>query len=313
MLETKRNNPKSQLPDNQCFFFRYTKKRNKKKCYISKMKHIVTILSIAVLFTACKSGTETQNTEAEAIAARVKPIIQGTWVMTDYITSLQQTKSPLASSKVLKDIVMLDILADSINDKGDSMGVSGSLNNHEGLAFNIYFRKGHTETAIPMEYTDNDGSFYELDYTIANNDTTLVVNHYGKDNKVIAKRDFTKWKQPVADYDEPSPLQRTVNKVLFAGKYRATDDAGKTYDWELTNGGILLGVEGHKTYYVFTDFIAEEEGYLVDEMCFDEHEKTQKPFIFSIKGDTTYLYQAKENNERTKIEKGDLKYTLLKQ
>ena len=278
------------------------------------MKHIVTILSIAVLFAACKSGTETKKTEAEEIAARVMPVIKGTWVMTDYITSLQQTKSPLASSAVLKDIVMLDILdMDSLSHQGDSMGISGSLNNHEGLAFNIYFRKGHTETAIPIAYSDNDGSFYELDYTIANNDTTLVVCHYGKDNQLIAKRNFTKWKQPVADYDEPSPLQRMVNKVLFAGKYKATDDAGKTFDWELTSGGIALGVEGHNTYYIFTDFIAEEPGYMVDELCFDEHEKTQKPFIFSIKGDTTYLYQAKENNERTKIEKGDLKYTLVKQ
>lgn len=278
------------------------------------MKHIATILSIAVLFAACKNGTETKKTEAEEIADRVMPVIKGTWVMTDYITSLQQTKSPLASSTVLKDVVMLDILdMDSMAHQGDSLGISGSLNNHEGLTFNIYFRKGHTETAVPVSYSDNDGSFYELDYAIANNDTTLVMNHYGKDNKLIAKRDFTKWKQPVADYDEPSPLQRTVNKVLFAGKYKATDESGKTYDWELTNGGITLGVEGHKTYYVFTDFIAEEEGYMVDELCFDEHEKTQKPFIFSIKGDTTYLYEAKENKERTKLEQGTLKYTLLKQ
>lgn len=276
------------------------------------MKHIAAIvIATTILFAACKSEPETKKTEAETIFDRVMPIMRGTWVMTDYINNLQQTKSPLAASAVLKDVVMLDI--DTIGYAGDSCGVSGSLNNHEGLAFNIYFRKGHTETSIPVAYSDNDGSSYELDYTIANNDTTLILSHYGKDGKLINNRNFTKWKQPVADYDEPSGLQRTANKILFAGKYKATDDAGKTADWELTSGGIALGVEGHKTFYVFTDFLGEGDGYMIDEMCFDEHEKTQKPYIFSIKGDTTFLYQAKENTERTKVEKGDLKYTLIKQ
>lgn len=275
------------------------------------MKYVIPILALTILFAACKSGTENQKTEAEAIAARIMPIVHGTWVMTDYITSLEQTKSPLASSKLLTGIVAMDF--DTADHKGDSVSVQGNGGNHEDVLFSIYFRKGQTETSVPVSMVAEDGSHFELDYTTTNGETTLLLCRYGANNKLLDKQSFTKWKEPVGEDDEPSVFQRTVNRILFAGKYAVTDDAGKTYNWELTNGGIAKGVEGHSTYFVFSDFSFEEEGYLVDEMCFDERTKTQKPYIFSIKGDTTFLYQAKENEERTKIEKGPLKYTLVKQ
>lgn len=282
------------------------------KQYIYNMKRIFFALSLSVFFTACDNNTEKKgNNNATDIAAGIEPMIQGTWVMTDYITDLQKTKSPLASSVKLDGLVSLDI--DTRDHTGDSSSVAASFNNHEGYAFYIYFRKGKENNSLPTSHTDDDGSTYELGYEVTNNDTLLVMYHYGKDEKLIDKRNYTRWKDPVADYDEPAGLQRTANKILFAGKYKATDETGKTTDWEFTNGGILLGVEGHNTYYIFTDFIAEEEGYKIDELCFDEHTKKQKPFIFSIKGDTTYLYQAKENKERTKLEQGPLKYTLIKQ
>lgn len=279
------------------------------------MKHIVTIaaLGVAVFFSACNNNsTKATKNEADEIAAKIEPFIQGSWVMSDYITSLSQTKSPLASGSVLTDIVSLDIDTRGQH-SGDSASVAASLNNHEGYAFYIYFRKGQSGTSIPTNHTDDKGGFYEMDYTIVDADTLLVLYHYGNDKKLLDKRNYTRWKSPLAENDEPSVLQRTANSILFTGKYKATDDKGITTDWEFTSGGIAQGVEGHSTYYVFTDFIAEEEGYKIDEMCFDEHTKTQKPFIFSIKGDTTYLYQAKENTERTKLEQGPLKYTLLKQ
>lgn len=279
------------------------------------MKHIVTIaaVGVSILFSACNNkGTETTKNEADEIAAKIEPIIQGSWVMTDYISSLEQSKSPLASCNVLTDIVSLDIDTKGQH-SGDSASVAASLNNHEGYAFYIYFRKGQSGTSIPTNHADENGGFFEMDYTVVDADTLLVLYHYGKDHKLLDKRNYRKWKTAVAENDEPSVLQRTANNILFAGKYKATDDKGKTTDWEFTSGGLAMGVEGHSTYYVFTDFIAEEEGYKIDEMCFDEHTKTQKPFIFSIKGDTTYLYQAKENTERTKLEQGPLKYTLVRQ
>jgi hypothetical protein len=274
------------------------------------MKYVIPVLALTILFAACKSGTENQKSEAEEIAARMLPIVHGTWVMTDYITSLEQTKSPLESSKLLTGVVALDF--DTTGRTGDSVSVQAKKNNHENILFSIYFRKGQTETSVPVSFVSGN-EHYELDYSVANNDTTLLLCRYSADNKLLDKRSFIKWKTPVADYDDPSAVQRFANKVLFTGKYMSIDENGKTDEWELSDGGVAIGVDGHGTYFVFTDFFEEEAGYLVDEMCFDEHEKSQKPYIFSIKGDTTFLYQAKENEERTKIEKGPLKYTLVKQ
>ena len=276
------------------------------------MKHIVTILSALVLFASCKNGDEKPELkETDKIASVMEPAIQGSWVMEDYITDLQKTKSPLASSAKLEGLVSIDI--DTRGHTGDSSSVSGSLNNHEGVAFYVYFRKGQNGNAIPTNYSDNEGDSYELDYTVVNADTMLIMYHYDKAKKLLDKRNYTKWKEPVADYDEPSGLQRFANTALLAGKYKATDDKGKVYNWELSKGGNLIGVEGHNTYYIFTDFLGEGDGYKIDELCFDKSEKTQKPFIFEIKGDTVLFYGASEDKERTKLIKGELKYTLVKQ
>ena len=128
----------------------------------------------------------------------------------------------------------------------------------------------------------------------------------------MSKRSFTKVTGPQTEDSEPYSLQYMVNKHLFAGDYQATDDKGKTSTITLTEDGLLKGVEEHKTYFIFTDFVGEEPGYTVDELCFDEQTKNQKPFLYKINADTLRLYEAKENEERTKISQGPLKYTLVK-
>ncbi len=276
------------------------------------MKQLLLILLATHMLAACSSG-ETQNNNAPAdIHSAFSPIIKGTWVMTDYITDLQKTKSPKASAGILQGVVSMEIDPSAIY--GDTTIVSASFNNHEGMTFYLFFRPGQEAKSLPTALTDEDGSgnFYELGYNIAGKDTVLQLKHYNKEKKLLDTRNFTKVTGPLTDESEPYGLQYMANKVLFSGKYNVTDDEGNSFKGDLTDDGMAKGIGAHTTYYIFTDFIGDEQTNL-DEMVFDKGAKTQKPYIFEIKGDTILLYKAMENEERTLLIRGPLKYTMVKE
>lgn len=276
------------------------------------MKKLLLILLAACTLAACSSGNnETKETPAD-IQASFSPIIKGTWVMTDYITDLQKTKSPKASSGILQGVVSMEI--DPTDPIGDTSIVSASLNNHEGITFYLFFRPGQDANSLATELTDEDnsGNFYELAYNISGTDTTLQLKHYNKENKLLDTRSFTRVTGPLTEDSEPYGLQYMANKVLLSGKYNVTDEEGNTFKAELTDDGMAMGVAGHTTYYIFTDFIGDEQTNL-DEMVFDPGAKTQKPYIFEIKADTVLLYKAMENEERTLLIRGPLTYTMIRE
>lgn len=276
------------------------------------MKKLLLAASIIAIFAAACNSNSSNKEEAKDLVGTFKPIVSGAWVMTDYINELNKTKSPLAASAKLKDVVSLNIDFSML--KGDSVDVSASLNNHEGYLFSLYLREGQDERSLATGHTsmDNPGAFYELAYTINNNDTSLVLNHYDKSKKLLDKKAFTKVTGVQSENGEPYGLQYMANKVLLAGKYTATDDAGKTSEVILTDDGMVTGLGTHSTYFIFTDFLGGDETNL-DEMAFDERTKNQKPYIFEINADTVWFFQAKENEERTLLIKGPLKYTMVKQ
>ncbi|MBW7912364.1 MAG: hypothetical protein H3C54_01360 [Taibaiella sp.] len=275
------------------------------------MKKLLLILLAVSTFLSCSSGgNETKETTAD-IHTSFSPIIKGTWVMTDYITDLQKTKSPKASAGVLQGVVSMEI--DPADPTGDTSIVSASLNNHEGMTFYLFYRPGQDGQSLTTALTDEDGSgnFYELAYNISGTDTTLQLKHYNKEKKLLDTRGFTRVTGPLTDDSEPYGLQYMANKVLLSGTYNVTDDEGNAFKAELTDDGMAKGVAGHTTYYIFTDFIGDEQTNL-DEMVFDPGSKTQKPYIFEIKADTVWLYKAMENEERTLLIKGPLKYTMVR-
>lgn len=272
------------------------------------MRKLLLIIAGASLIASCKQGGN-EDKKAGAKGA-VLPYLQGTWVMTDYINDLKATGSPLQSSGKLTGIVSMTINKDVA--ENDSLPVPGSLNNHEGTSFNIILQQGANKQQLKTDLADNStGNYYEIGYD-AGKDTSAVLIEYNKDHKEVGKHYFSKVTGPQTDDSEPYGLQYMANKILLTGTYNATDDAGKTSTVEFTEDGLVKGVGGHKTYYIFTDFLGEGDGYKIDELCFDEQTKNQKPYIFQIRKDTVRLYQAKENAERTKLEQGPLKYTLIK-
>lgn len=276
------------------------------------MKKLLLTLLATYTLAACGSGeTETKDKPA-GIHSTFSPMVKGTWVMTNYITDLQKTKSPKVSAGVLQGVVSMEIDPSAIY--GDTTIVSANFNNHEGMTFYLFFRPGQEAKSLPTALTDEDGSgnFYELRYNIAGKDTLLELKHYNKEKKLLDTRNFTKVTGPLTEDSEPYGLQYMANKVLFSGKYNVTDDEGNSFKGELTDDGMAKGIGIHTTYYIFTDFIGDEQTNL-DEMVFDKGTKTQKPYIFEIKGDTILLYKAMENEERTLLIRGPLKYTMVKE
>lgn len=106
-------------------------------------------------------------------------------------------------------------------------------------------------------------------------------------------------------------LQYMVNKTLFTGNYIAEDSLGKTCTLKFTNDGLVNGLLSYKKYYVLTDFVAGPENS-VDEVCFDIQTNNQRCYAFDIKGDTIKLYDVKENADQDTLQRGQLKYKLVK-
>lgn len=276
------------------------------------MKRLLIVLSLAISLAACGGDEKTTNEgQEQTLQERFTPMIKGSWVMLYYLTDLDSTKSPKISSRKLEGIVSMDI--DPTPYAGDTVIISGSLNNHERFTFYMFYRPGQEENALATAYTNgkDNGEFYELEYTIHNHDTLVALIHYDKDKEYIDSRFFVRASGPQSDNGQPYGLSYMANKVLFSGNYTVTDENGKTTDATFTDDGLVTGIGNHTTYFVFTDFTGEDETNL-DEMLFDEHTKTQKGYIFEIKENTTYLYQALENEDRTQLIRGDLKYTMIK-
>lgn len=275
------------------------------------MKKLFVLLLPILLLAACgEDSVEDKAANRHELISEFSPIIQGTWVLTDYIDALEKTKSPMEASAMLTGPVFMRIDPSEIT--GDTIYVASSMNNHEGYTFYLFMQQGADKQSLKTDHMDESGQgSYELSYEI-NDDTTLFLRKYNDDKKLVSSRSFTKVTGPQGADSQPYGVAYMANKVLFAGEYTIRDEiTGETKEIELTPDGFVEGMETHHTYYVFTDFMEEVETNL-DEMLFDEHTRNQKGYIFDIEGDTIMLFKAMENEERTLLIKGPLTYTLVR-
>ncbi len=208
------------------------------------MKKIISLSSFLFLVIACQTNSSaTHSTEKNPLSdspQTVKSIINGDWYQASYIDSIQQTKSPFRSQKSLAEYVELHI--DSSEAKGDSLTIEAP-SIHEGTNFLIYFKPGKTATSFPTNISDGDkkNAFYELSYKIFRNDTSLIIFHYDKFNKIIGQTRYLR-----APKSSEGALQFMVNKTLFAGNYKAEDSSGNLSVLKLTDDGIVTGLQGFK-------------------------------------------------------------------
>ena len=117
---------------------------------MKKKSFIIIILLILTHYSTCWAVNSKINTYLEdSLIKKFMPIIKGSWMMTDYINSLKETKSPIISWEVLKECVDISI-GDEIIDGRLEVGVN--FNNHEGYSFGIYFKVGQNNNSLKTDY-----------------------------------------------------------------------------------------------------------------------------------------------------------------
>lgn len=274
------------------------------------MKQLTFLSTFLFLLMSCETNSSSSNKAVKNPVTdstkTFKSIINGDWYQASYIDSIQETKSPFRSQNALAEYVELSINTNQAS--GDSVEV-GAPGIHEGTSFIIYFKPGLTSTSFPTNILDEDtaSNFYEPSYNITRNDTSLIILHYNKDKKLIGQTKYLR-----VPKNSEGALQFMVNKTLFAGNYKVEDSSGNLSVLKFTNDGLVTGLPVFKKYYVLTDFVAGPENN-VDEVCFDIQTNNQQCYAFKIKGDTIQLYDVKESADQDTLQRGQLKYKLVKQ
>ena len=269
-----------------------------------------------VLLTSC-SNQETFNVSSETKVAdglkgKFSEVFNGVWVLTDYIKSIESTKSPLKSVEKFDGVVTMII---DIKNQVDSLFVGVSWNNHEGDNFTVYSISGNLVNSLKTNLIDyeNQSNYYELGYENISNQKYLALYHYNKDNKLIDKKLFSKVADKQTDDDAAWGLQYIVNEKLFKGDYTLIDSSDNKTNVSFKSDGNLIGMPEFKSYYVFTDFIGAPETIL-DGIAFKANGRNSTWFAFEIKQDTTFLYSTKGDEEAGELLQLDkLIYKLARQ
>ena len=272
------------------------------------MKYGITFLLSFLIFAACSNDkTQIKSESGTSFSKSFVPVIKGSWLMTDYMTDLEKTKSPLKSSEKLTDIVELITPGDAVH---DSLEVNFSFNNHEGDGFFVTKTPGQTPNSYKIDLQDNEvpTNFYELGYELINKDTCAFVYHYDSSNKLIDKKEFCRSVYNPTDLNRAGGLQYFVNEKLFAGNYICTDDKNQQSKVQFTADGKVIGLPEATSYFVFTDFNGGPVPKF-DEMMF-ETDKTSKNYGFQISGNTLNIYET--TGDEDDLQLGKLKYKLVR-
>jgi hypothetical protein len=209
------------------------------------------------------------------------------------------------------------VLAVNLNRaNGDSVTVPGILNNHEGYEMRVYLQRGQTDTSLPTSHFDVEKStnFYELGYKLAGQDTTLLLNQYNEQRRLLSSVPYRRvWQQPKTTSSDPAlALDYTARRLLFAGRYTATDSVGRTSDAELLPDGRVRGLGDFRAYSPNLDFVVTL-GNDRDNLFLTNANRRRQLMTYSISGDTLRLYAAKAVDvPQPSLEQGRLQYTLVR-
>jgi len=256
------------------------------------MKQLTIIFLMVTILNSClndkTSKTESKTTSEVKLIETVLPIIKGVWVLSDYITEIEKTKSPAVSSNKLHGFVTLIIDSKVI-------GVGSSWANHSGTHFYLYLKTGVNQVNLMTDIPDynEQTNFYELGYDLAENDTLLFIYHYDKTNKLIDKKQYTKVRNNQLEGDASWGLQYIVNEKIFSGNYILIDSTNSQTKIQFKSDGTLTGFRDFKTYNVWTDFAAPgPDGDISDAIFFTDNTNKSIGFDFEFKTDTLFLKQA---------------------
>ncbi len=246
------------------------------------------------------------------IKPKLSSILEGDWVLVDYVQSIDKTLSPIKSANKLKGIVTIFIPE---NNSNDTIEIGASLNNHEGYNFRVFLSQGQEIKNLKTDLTDyeNESNYYDIGSEIIDNKTYLILYHYNSSNKLLDKIKFTKVKVNKKEDDLSEALQQIVNEKIFTGKYLLFDSTNIPLKVSFKSDGIISGHPEFKNYYVFTDFIGGPKPK-VDEICINFRTEKSINFVFKAKKDTLFLFNEVGDGlpGGVPLDFGELKYKLVK-
>ena len=291
------------------------------------MKRFIFILLAYLVLVGCSSQTtstlDNHNiSSSNSMKQNFTPIIQGVWVLTDYINEIETTKSPSKSrhklfipnsTYILEEIVTMVI---DVSNLSDSIEVGASINNHEEYFFMIYFQTGQNDTSLKTSISDyNDRSnFYELSYQTLNSENYLFLYCYDKTNKLIGTRQFSKIANEQKGDDVAWGIQYIVNKKLFSGDFLLMDNENAQTQIKFNVDGSLEGFLEFDTYKIVTDFIGDVIFIEIDEILFLKERDDLTSYAFQINKDAIFLYSVILHEETgLPFELDELKYKLVRE
>jgi hypothetical protein len=284
--------------------------------YLKVMKKLTSIFLIVTFLTGCSDNQNSkQKIEAAEHSTKVlvfpKELI-GEWVLADYITSIEKTKSTVKSANKLKGIVAIYVCGIP---KTDTMEVGANLNNHEGSSFRILLEKGTLPNSFKTDCMDFDcaSNRYEIGIEKINNIKYLFMYLFNKSNRLIKKIKYTKIMQNCSENELANGLEVVVNKNLIAGTYQLIDSTNKATSITFNKNGTILGNSTLKNYYIFTDFIIGPMPE-VDEIALNFRLPNQTNYLLKRKGNTMYLHETLGDGlpGGTALKAGKVVYKLIK-
>jgi len=258
----------------------------------------------------------------DSLKQKFIPIIQGVWVLTDYINEIEATQSPIKSMHklmqpnpmhILDEIVTMVI---DVTNQSDTINVGASINNHEEYYFTIYSQTGQNDNSLKTNISSGYGdryNFYELSYKTINNVNYLLLYCYDKTNKLIGTRQFTKVADKQEEEDVAWGIQYIVNKKLLFGDFLLIDNENAKTQIKFTDDGSVKGFPEFKTYKIVTDFIGDIIFLEIDIILFRNDKGDLSEYAFQINKDTIYLYSIilhEETGAPFKLD--ELKYKLVR-
>lgn len=256
-------------------------------------------------------NTNNKIFQRDSLRQKFIPILNGVWVLSDYIAAIDQTKSPLLASEKLSGIVGMNINA-KIN--SDSTAVEASWNNHEGFDFQIYFQNGQNKNCLKTNIPDFDGdaNFFEIGYQIINKRNYLILYRYNKSKKLLGQTLFTKVSENQLNTNVSSGIQEIINEKIFSGNFFLSNKTNAKIKVNFLKDGTLIGLPSFNNYYVISDFLGGPKP-IFDMIIFNTESENSKQFAFKILKDGVYLYNIiGDENAGEVLKLGSLKFKLLR-
>lgn len=224
---------------------------------------------------------------APTVAQRFSPIISGAWVNSQYLSAVEDTRSPEKASESFPDgpvaIFIKPVLATA-----DSIQAGAVYNMHEGGELTVLFRAGREPNSVQVKLSEGDNTASDLVYHISPTDTTLTL--ISRETKQIKRLTYRRALRANGKTDLSNGVENALNKILVAGSYAGTDSLGHPVQARFSADGQITGLP-FTTYLVLADFFSPSIG---NELIFDSDTRRRKELAAVFGRDTLRLYTIHE-------------------